>query len=82
MNENEIKTNDIEQNKEENKEELTIERPKKKTNFVYTDKRKESFQKAQKTRQENIAKKNEVKQKDKLIQKKEVIVKKLETLHT
>ena len=48
MNENENKINDIEQNKEENKEELTIERPKKKTNFVYTDKRKESFQKAQK----------------------------------
>ena len=59
MNENEIKTNDIEQNKEE----LTIERPKKKTNFVYTDKRKESFQKAQKTRKDNIAKKMKYNQK-------------------
>ena len=44
MNKNEIKTNDIEQNKKE----LTIERPKKKTNFVYTGKRKKSFQRHKK----------------------------------
>ena len=41
MNKNEIKLTDI----KEIKEGLTIERPKKKTNFVYTDKRKVLFQK-------------------------------------